>query len=942
MHRLSAIISTIISAIVFVAAFGGALPLAAQIQRVKIIRAVNVKENVGETIVSIVANEAFPYVTRRFDNRFQLLIPQAGASVTEGRVHDADSLMIWAERKGNDAVFTFTLFNEAAATFKLDSNILYVSITSGSRKPSDQAGLTTIGGTSEKKSPNPTKGDNAARAPEINSTPGIQRTKPAKEPFPTTTVTQPVILTKENIDSKKPVGGAELPSQANVGKVSQSGFRISRAARPPVIEDFLQKGKASLPGTEINDFRQRAPNDGEAVTQPTSAYVSYDAANLYIAFVCRADVGQIRARMAKREDIQNDDLVSVTLDTFNDRRRAYVFTSNPLGVQLDSIATEGQGDDATFDTLWYSDGRLTGDGFVVLMTIPFKSLRFSDNSAQSWGIALGRTIAYKNEEAYFPHITQRKQGFIQQAAQLEGLEKISGGRNIQIIPYYVGSIERTPNYSGDNARNFRTNRELRAGLDAKVVLKNAYTLDLTINPDFSQVESDEPQVTVNRRFENFFPEKRPFFIENAAFFQTPENLFFSRRIIDPQFGARLTGKKGGWALGALMIDDKAPGRWFLEEEPEYGKRAFIGALRVQREFAEQSAVGVMLTNYNFGSETNRVISLDSRIRLSENWSFTGQVIRSATRERGGSRFAGTAYFAGLSRNGRKLNYDISYTDRSPGFNARLGYIPRVDIRQLDQSLSYRWRPNKNGVVSYGTGGFVSGNWNHAGQLQDWFANGSFNIEFVGLTGVEVNRSQSYELVANRGFDTDNTRISFYSDRLSWLGVYASYYWGRGINYTPSTNLNPFSADSSGGNFEIAFRPSRRFSFQQNYIYSHLIARSGDLPGLTRRENVFYNHIFRSKLNYQFNREWSLRAIVDYNAVLPNESLIGLERTKQLTADILLTYMLNPGTAIYIGYSDLYENVLFIPGSSPSLARAGMPFNSTGRRIFIKMNRLFRF
>jgi hypothetical protein len=335
-----------------------------------------------------------------------------------------------------------------------------------------------------------------------------------------------------------PRGIAQAPPQA---------LRIPRVSRAPKLEEFLN-GATREAETTVTGFRQREPGDGVPVSQATAAYLSYDDKNLYIVFVCKDEPNKIRARLAKREDILSDDLVGVYLDTFHDRQHAYLFATNPLGVQLDAIKTEGQDTDYSFDTLWHSEGRLTPEGFIVWIAIPFKSLRFSNAPTQTWGIALVRTVVRNNEFSFWPYITRRVEGFAQQLATLEGLEGISLGRNLQFIPY---GIFTRAHFLDTQAPEFRTQTDGRPGLDAKIVLRDALTIDVALNPDFSQVESDEPQVTINQRFEVFFPEKRPFFIENAGFFQTPENLFFSRRIADPQFGVRLTGKVGRWALGAL-------------------------------------------------------------------------------------------------------------------------------------------------------------------------------------------------------------------------------------------------------------------------------------------------------------------------------------------------------------------------------------------------------
>ena len=210
--------------------------------------------------------------------------------------------------------------------------------------------------------------------------------------------------------------------------------KIPRVSRAPTLEDFLHS-RAREAELTVSDFRQYIPGDGNPASERTTAYLSYDQKNLYVVFVCRDDPAQVRAHLSKREDIDQDDGVGIYLDTFLDRQRAYYFFSNPLGIQLDAIYTEAQGRDTSFDTLWYTDARLTTDGYIVWFSIPFKSLRFSNAPQQEWGIALFRSILRRTEYDYWPYITQRSQGIAQQFAPLGGLENVSPGRNVQFIPY---------------------------------------------------------------------------------------------------------------------------------------------------------------------------------------------------------------------------------------------------------------------------------------------------------------------------------------------------------------------------------------------------------------------------------------------------------------------------------------------------------------------------
>jgi hypothetical protein len=330
---------------------------------------------------------------------------------------------------------------------------------------------------------------------------------------------------------------ASLVAILAVAAVAQTQkLAIPRVTRPPKLEEFLgDNQRTDL--AKLTDLRQRDPGDGDPVSQPTTVYLGYDDKNFYAVFICRDDPDKIRAHMSKREDIMSDDAVALFLDTFHDRQRCYEFIVNPLGIQLDGIATEGQNDDFTFDTVWHSEGKLTPSGYAVLIAIPFKSLRFKNSDLQTWGISVARMIQRNNETSFWPFISHKIPAFNSQLAELGGIERISPGRNIQLNPYgFLANAK----FLDQNIPAIKSQTEGRAGLDAKIVFHDSLTLDITVEPDFSQVESDDPQVTVNQRFEVFFPEKRPFFMENAGFFSTPETLFFSRRIANPQFGVRLT------------------------------------------------------------------------------------------------------------------------------------------------------------------------------------------------------------------------------------------------------------------------------------------------------------------------------------------------------------------------------------------------------------------
>ncbi len=522
-----------------------------------------------------------------------------------------------------------------------------------------------------------------------------------------------------------------------------------------------------------------------------------------------------------------------------------------------------------------------------------------------------------------------------QFGHMDGLENISPGRNLQFIPYGLLSRSRYLDRPGGAAPAMVTDNGHRGGIDAKAVIKDALTLDLTLNPDFSQVESDEPQVTVNQRYEVFFPEQRPFFMENASYFNTPQTLFFSRRIVDPEYGVRLTGKIGRWAIGVLAADDRAPGKLVAADDPLRGQRATDAVVSIQRDFLKDSHLRFFGTDREWASGHNRVGSLDTRLHFAKDWFFTGQAVTSRTRTLDASDVSGNSYYGRLSRSTRRLQYFSAYTDRSPGFRAELVYIPLVDIREFQNQIWYMWWRDNKTLINFGPELQVTGNWDRTGRAQDWEVELEWNMEFRHLTALSVSRAETFELYRNLGFRGHTNQYELNSEWFKWLAMTSSFAHGTGVNYYPGAGYVPFLGNSQKANLGATLRPTPRLRLDETYILSRLNMRNGG-------PTIYNNHIARSKLNYQLTRELSFRAIFDYNGVLPNASLVTLDRTKRIGCDFLVTYLLHPGTALYVGYTDIYENLELDPSRPPYLRLTGFPDLNTGRQIFVKLSYLFRF
>ena len=738
-------------------------------------------------------------------------------------------------------------------------------------------------------------------------------------------------------------------------------IQIPRIDTPPSLSDFeAMQPSARVAGkmVKVTGFIVREPADGAEPTQNTDVYLAYDQHNLYAVFVCwDTEPSRIRARMTRREDVFSDDAVEIMIDTFHDARRGYAFASNPLGIQWDALWTEGSirnnspadfsGFDPSFDTVWRSEGHLTGRGYLVLMAIPFKSLRFPNTDQQEWGIILNRGIPRTNENLFWPRVSIRIQGRFNQAATATGLEHVSPSRNIQLIPYglfrsFRDIDQRDPNNPFFEGRTLKPD----VGLDSKFILHDSFVLDSTINPDFSQIESDDPQITVNQRFEVFFPDKRPFFLENSNYFTTPINLVFTRRIGHPEFGLRLTGKAGPWAVGVLASDDRAPGEAVPPTDPHSGERATFVIGRVSRDILDQSTIGAIFTDREFGGGYNRVGGADANIKLNQNWRVQGAAVTSSTLNTDGTYLAGPGYKVDLERSGRKFNLQSLYLDYSPGFVTEAGFVNRVDIRQQNVNASYFFRPEGKFLISWGPTLQEFAIWDHHGTTLDYFGLPGLRIDMTRSTFINFH-PYAYDGVFLRPQDYSSlTKVTSYPQPFwgieggtSWFKQFdLSWFFvsGAGVNYNPVAGATPKIGHEDQGNFTLIFHASGRLRIDNTYLLEHIRERDSHLTAVT-------NHIVRSKWNYQFTRELSARMILQYNSVLSNPLISSLSPTKNFNADFLITYLVHPGTAIYVGYNSNLQNLdrRLIP-TPTGLLTTRDDFINDGRQFFVKVSYLLRF
>jgi hypothetical protein len=712
----------------------------------------------------------------------------------------------------------------------------------------------------------------------------------------------------------------------------------------------------------VTDFIQNQPSDGKPATERTDAYLGYDESNLYVVLVCFDSNHRVRASLTRREPstpFDSDDYIEIVLDTFQDQRHAFLFDVNPKGVQADALWTEGQGPDYSWDTLWYSRSKISQTGYVIWTAIPFHSLRF--HPSQHWGVILTRYIAHNNEYDNWPWVSARLAGKLNQEATLTGFENVSAGRNMQFIPYVESrtfhSLDtRDPAQPQFDSASFRG----KAGLDGKFVFHDSLVLDATVNPDFAQVESDEPQNTVNQRFEVFFPEKRPFFLENSNFFEAPliafaqqSRMLFTRRIADPTFGVRLTGKQGPWNLGFLVTDDRSPGLIVPNNDPLYGTRAYFAIARVSRDLGEQSSIGAMYTDREYQGSFNRVGGLDGTLHINKNWNASYRGYMSSTLDPLTGYSFGQHHEGVLAGSGRRFAMGLQYLDITPKFVTETGFVPRVDQRSINQYGHFYFRPEGKHLVFHGPEENATQLWSSHGTTLQQVA--SFDYVFGFQRNIILAPVVTYQsdvlrpvdfagLPNNRQYSQDGVGIVFRGSPWRMFSWNTRIFRDGTVVVVPAAGQLPYTGDETAINQTIGIKPSQRLQIDNTYILERVV------NGLAQHA-VVNSNIIRSKWNYQFTREFSLRFIAQYDGLLSNPNYSNLQTTKNMNFDVLFTYFLHPGTAVYVGYNSNLENVdpalcLHLPNSTMCDPNGGGLLRSNqltndGRELFVKISYLFR-
>ena len=731
---------------------------------------------------------------------------------------------------------------------------------------------------------------------------------------------------------------------------------------PLHLSDFLDmQPRAGLRDklSVVSGFIQNAPFDGRPATEKTEVWMAHTKSTLYFVFICYDRHPElIRGHLARRENILKDDYVTVFLDPFRDRRLGVAFSVNPAGVQADAAWSEANGSDYSYDTVWDSEGQVTQNGWMALIAIPFRSLRFHRDQA-SWGVVFMRNFPRNSEQDFWPRVAADITGVLSQEGTLHDLEEVSGSHNLQVNPYVLGQNERSLiNIDPTNPYFSSRHAEATGGGEIKWILKDSIVVDATINPDFSDIESEQPQFTVNQRFPVYFPELRPFFLENANYFLTPINLVYTRTIVHPEYGIRVTGKIDHTNVGLFVTDDRQPGQAVAPGDPLYGKHATVAVGRISEDLGKGSSLGAIYTDEEFGQGWNRIGGIDFTDRFNKHWTAWGQMVENSTMgdEDSGSPptySAGPASAFQLQRSGHAFNLQENYFDASTGFETQLGFIQASNFRNNQTHATYQWYPKHRFYQSFGLETNQNVAFNH--QNDRVFHYSSFdpfwllprNIVIAPLFGQNsdtVSPANYAGLTYFKNFTENYGGLVFRGAPWSQFNFNLQTFRSGNVNYNPATGQIPSLLNQETVSLLFTVQPVHQLTADNTYLLDRDHAVSNGAF-------VYEAQTMRSVVNYQFTRSISARVVAEYDSTLVNPVETSLLRTKEFASQALLTWLPHPGTAVYIGYSNDLQNLdrslcNRLPNGScdpnnTTPPRAGAMLND-GRQIFIKASYLFRF
>jgi hypothetical protein len=700
-------------------------------------------------------------------------------------------------------------------------------------------------------------------------------------------------------------------------------FRPLRTAAPPAIDGRLDDAVwRDAPSVDL--AKTWAPDFGRDASERTVALMAYDAENLYFAFKCYdREPDKIKASVASRDTIRPDDWICINLDSFNDRQSLYAFYVNPLGIQTDSRFASGV-EDFSVDLVWESAGRIDPDGYSVELAVPFKSIRYAGKKRVEMSIFFERRISRRSENISYPALDPaRGYFFLTQMMPLE-LEDIKRYTLLEVLPAYTyrdgaervdGALVGDPGVHG-------------AHLTGKYGITSQLILDGTLNPDFSQIEADAGQVDVNLRYDLFYPEKRPFFLEGSEMFQLAGTSEYdpltaavhTRTIIDPIVGFKLSGKVGKRdTLASILALDESPRgdpAWTEGDD----KIAGFAVLRYKRAVGSDGYLGAFYTGREYGGGSNQVAGLDGQIRLTKSSQIGFHGFGSWTRpETGEGPTAGTAKGIAIGANylydTRNLGIRLSFYDVLEDFQTDAGYLTRPGVAGLVASVSPRLYPKSRFFRKIVPNLSLAVSKDLPSGLFETNDAIGLTVLLPGNTTVQALGRYATEVFLDQRFDTSGGLVRVMSQVTKQLYLSGQVSRSNSIRYVAEP-YQGFGDRIMGG---VTYKPSEKFDLTGSLTFSDFFRRSTG-------EKEYDYAIWRGRLTYQMSRYLFFRGVVEYNTF-----------RRELLADLLASFTYIPGTVIQLGYGSLYDKTAWIDGEYRDADR----LLEMKRGLFFKASYLWR-
>lgn len=668
---------------------------------------------------------------------------------------------------------------------------------------------------------------------------------------------------------------------------------------------------------------ETGPRENLPALVQTTAYLVENGSQLLIGFDARdPEPESIRAYLRDRDAAFNDDFVGVVLDTFNDERRAYEFFANPLGVQMDLIQDDvNRNEDDSWDAIWESAGQLTDEGFVVEMAIPFSQMRFPRTGEQTWGIDVLRFRPREDRVRMSNNpLVRGRNCYLCQFQKFRGFATAEPGRALEVVPTLTAL--RTDRRADGPATGFVDGDfDPEVGVGVRWGITPDITMDLALNPDFSQVEADVPQLEENRQFTLFYPESRPFFLEGADYFASLMQAVFTRTVADPDVGLKLTGRSDVDTFGMFAAEDNVtnlllPGplgsrTHFLDQT----NKTVVG--RYTRGFGNASTIGALVTHRSGDEYENRVAGLDGRYRINDRHTLRFQYLDSDTHypdevigafpvpveqfDRGAftvpvGEFGGDAHRVEYAFQTREWDLEVSRRYFDPGFRADAGFITRVDIDQRIFELSRVWHgdPARNWWNQLRTGANAGSTYDTAGLRLGRFSEYWFSFQGPLQSFFQVGPGRSEEYLEGQIYDMRGWFFFGQFRPRSGLNISMFGRVGDQLDYA-----NAQVGDQVRFEPQIDWNVNRHFLVRLRYNSDHLKSKAGP--------TIFEAKLTDLRLTWQFNVRSFLRLTLQRREVDRNVTLYRLatadSTTSTLASQLLYSYKVNPQTVLFAGYSD---------------------------------------